>query len=61
VIIWTLVMVTWLGMAIPMTQEFEYNKHKTCEDWRETIETAWIAADVPDFGYVIYCHEGKLK
>jgi len=60
-IIWTLVMVTWLGLAVPMTQEIEYNKFKTCTEWVERIEQAWKAADVPEFGYVIYCHEGKLK
>jgi len=44
-----------------MTQEIEYNKFKTCTEWAERIEQAWIAADNPDFGYVIYCHEGRLK
>ena len=57
----TLVMVTWLGLAVPMTQEIEYNKLATCNQWAERIEQAWIAADNPDFGYVIYCHEGKLQ
>ena len=53
-----LIIITWMGAAMPHTNVIETRSMKDCERLKHRIEMSWINAGIPDgFEYIMECQE----